>query len=137
MFYARHVGLPARIRYCRLLFFKLYCAGIAYGGPPMKAHELLNSPEVWCQESPAEDRQGNKLQALDPRAEKWCALAAVQKVYPPSHWGEAMDRLLRALSVSEQGLAQMTKSDKACCLMEWNDDRRSSFLEIREILLSA
>ena len=37
----------------------------------MKAHELLNSAEAWCQESPAEDRQGNKLQALDPRAVKW------------------------------------------------------------------
>ena len=96
-----------------------------------------HSPEVWCQGSQAEDRQGNKLQALDPRAVKWCALAAVQKVYPPSQCGEAMDRLLRALSFSEQGLAQMTKSDKACCLMEWNDDRRCSFLEVREILLSA
>jgi hypothetical protein len=103
----------------------------------MKAHELLNSPETWCQESPAEDRQGNKLQALDPEAVKWCALGAIQKVYPPSQWTEAMDHLLRALSVSEHGLAQMTNSDKACCLMEWNDDRRSSFLEIREILFCA
>jgi hypothetical protein len=51
--------------------------------------------------------------------------------------GEAMDRLLLALSVSEPGLAQMTKSDKACSLMEWNDDRQSSFQEVREILLSA
>ena len=103
----------------------------------MKAHELLNSPEVWCQESPAEDGQGNKLQALDPRAEKWCALAAIQKVYPPLQWEEAMDRLLRALDVSEKGLAQMTISDKACCLMEWNDNRRLSFSEVRKILLSA
>lgn len=101
----------------------------------MKAHELLNSPEAWCQESPAEDRQGNKLQALDPRAVKWCALAAVQKVYPANKWGETMDSLLRALDVSEQGLAQMTNSDKACCLMEWNDNQRTSFLEVREILL--
>jgi hypothetical protein len=104
---------------------------------PMKAHELLNSPEAWCQESPAEDPRGNKLQAFDSRAVKWCALGAIQKAYPPSQWGEAMDRLLRVLSVSEQGLAQMTKSDKACCLMEWNDDRRSSFQEVWEILLSA
>ena len=52
-------------------------------------------------------------------------------------WAEAMDRLLRALSVSERGLTQMKKSDKACCLMEWNDDPQSSFLEIREILLRA
>ena len=103
----------------------------------MKAYQLLNSPEYWCQESPAEDRQGNKLQALDSRAVKWCALAAVQKIYPPSRWGEAMDRLLLALSVSELGLTQMTKSDKACTLMEWNDDRQSSFLEVRQILLSA
>jgi hypothetical protein len=103
----------------------------------MKAHQLLNSPAHWCQESPAEDRLGNKLQALDSRAVKWCALAAVQKTYPPSQWGEAMDRLLLALSVSEFGLTQMTKSDKACTLMEWNDDRRSSFLEVRRILLSA
>jgi hypothetical protein len=103
----------------------------------MKAHELLNSPEAWCQESPAEDRQGNKLQALDPRAEKWCALGAIQKAYPASQWEEAMDRLLCALSVSEQGLAHMTKTDKACSLMEWNDDRRNSFLEVKEILLFA
>ena len=31
---------------------------------PMKARELLNSPEAWCQESPAEDPRGNKLQAF-------------------------------------------------------------------------
>lgn len=102
---------------------------------PMKAHELLKSPETWCQQSPAEGPQGHRLQAFDPRAVRWCALGAIQKTYPSSQWGEAMDRLLRALSVSEWGLAQMTKSDKACCLMEWNDDPQSSFLEIREILL--
>ena len=103
----------------------------------MKAHELLNSPEVWCQQSPAEDGQGNKLQPLDPRAEKWCALAAIQKVYPLLQWEEAMDGVLRALSLSKQGLAQMTNSDKACCLMEWNDDCQRSFLEVSKILLSA
>ena len=103
----------------------------------MKAYDLLNSPQAWCQESPAQDRQGNKLQALDPRAVKWCALSAVQKAYPTSGWGEAMDRVLLALSVSKPGLAQMTKSDKACSLIEWSDDRQSSFQEVREILLSA
>ena len=103
----------------------------------MKAHELLNSSEAWCQESPAEDRQGNKLQALDPRAVKWCALGAIQKAYPASQWREAMDCLLRALSVSEEGIAQMTISDKACSLMEWNDDGTSSFRDIRETLLEA
>ena len=103
----------------------------------MKAHELLNSPDTWCQDSPAKDPQGNKVQALDPRAVKFCALAAIQKTYPPSQWETMMDRVLRALSVSENGIAQMTKSDKACCLMEWNDDRGSSFLDIRERLVEA
>ena len=100
----------------------------------MKVREFLHSPEVWCQEAPAQDQHGNKLQAFDPRAVKWCVLAAIQKTYEPSQWSEAMDRLLRALSVSEAGLAKMTKADKACCLMEWNDDRQTSFAEIREIL---
>jgi hypothetical protein len=27
----------------------------------MKAHEILKSPEAWCQESPAEDRQGGGI----------------------------------------------------------------------------
>ena len=103
----------------------------------MKAHELLSSPNTWCQESPAEDAQGNKVQALDPNAVKWCALAAVQRTYPPSQWEEMMDRLLRALSVSEKGIAQLTKSDKVCCLMEWNDDRAYSFRDIREVLIEA
>ena len=48
-----------------------------------------------------------------------------------------MDRLLRALSVSENGIAQLTKSDKACCLMEWNDDFNNSFCDIREVLNQA
>jgi hypothetical protein len=103
----------------------------------MKAHELLISPDAWCQESPAEDEHGNKVPALHPDAVKWCALAAIQKVYSPLQWEEAMDRLLRALSVSEKGICQLSKSDKACCLMEWNDDQNSSFREIREILLEA
>ena len=117
----------------------MYCARsgkyICNPPTPMKAHELLDSPEVWCQESPAKDLQGNKVQVSDPRAVKWCAMAAIQKSYPPSQWGKAMDCLLRGLSVSEQGLAQMTNTDKACCLMEWNDDPRCSFWEIRDILL--
>jgi hypothetical protein len=46
-----------------------------------------------------------------------------------------MDSVLRALSVFEQGLAQMNNSDKACSIMQWNDDDQSSFTEIREILL--
>lgn len=105
--------------------------------PTMKAYELLNLPEGWCQQSPAEVGRGHKLEVLDPLAEKWCVLAAIQKAYPPSQWEQAMDRLLRALSVSEQGLARMSKYDKACCLMEWSDECRSSLLEVREILLSA
>jgi hypothetical protein len=104
---------------------------------PAKAHELLSSPETWCQESPAKDRHGNKLQAFDPRAVKWCALGAIQKTYPPPGWGEAMDRILLALSYSVEGIAQMSKTDKACCLMEWNDDSQSSFQEIRGIFLDA
>jgi hypothetical protein len=46
-----------------------------------------------------------------------------------------MNSLLRALSISERGLAQMNKSDKACSIMEWNDDLHSSFAAIRETLL--
>ena len=103
----------------------------------MKAYELLNSPDIWCQESPAKAAQGNKVYALDPRAVKWCALGAIQKVYPPAEWEEAMDNVLRALCVSEKGIAQMTKSDKQCCLMEWNDDRGTSFGDIREVLKKA
>jgi hypothetical protein len=103
----------------------------------MKAHELLSSPETWCKESPGEDGKGNKVSALDPKATKWCALGAIQKVYHPLHWEEVMDRVLRALNVSEQGIAGLTKSDKACCLMEWNDDSEHSFRDIREVLHAA
>jgi hypothetical protein len=100
----------------------------------MKAYELLGSPNAWCQESPGEDAQGNKVDALDPKATKWCALGAIQRAYPPVLCEGMMDRLLRALSVSETGMAQLTKSDKACCLMEWNDDAKNSFSDIREAL---
>ena len=46
-----------------------------------------------------------------------------------------MDSLLQALSVSERGLAQMNESDKACSIMECDDDHQSSSAEIREALL--
>jgi hypothetical protein len=102
---------------------------------PMKAYQLLTSPETWCKNSPAEDVQGNKVQAFDPGAVKWCALGAIQKTYPSSQWGEAMNSVLRTLSVSEWGLAKMNNSDKACSIMEWNDDHLNSFEEIRGTLL--
>jgi hypothetical protein len=103
----------------------------------MKAHELLRSSDFWCQESPAKDACGHKVEALNPQAVQWCALAAIQKTYPSSEWEEVIDRLLRALSVSEEGIAQMTIYDKTCSLMEWNDDGTSSFRDIRETLLEA
>ncbi|MBV8142745.1 MAG: hypothetical protein JOZ60_11940 [Verrucomicrobia bacterium] len=103
----------------------------------MKAHELLSSPAKWCQESPAEDGCGNKVPTFDPRAVKWCALAAIQKLYPPLEWEEAMNRVLRALSVSEKAINQLSKTDKACCLMEWNDDPNASFEEIRKVFVEA
>ena len=103
----------------------------------MKAHELLSSPAKWCQESPAEDGCGNKVLTFDPGAVKWCALAAVHKSYPPFKWEEVMNRVLRALSVSEQGICQLSRSEKACCLMEWNDARNASFQEIREVFVKA
>jgi hypothetical protein len=103
----------------------------------MKAHELLSSPDNWCQESPAEDAHGHKVPAFHPAAVKWCAFAAIQKVYSPLKRDVAVDRLLRALSVSEKGIRQLSRSDKACCLMEWNDSRNACFREIREILMEA
>jgi hypothetical protein len=103
----------------------------------MKAHELLRSSDLWCQDSPAKDAHGHKVEALNPKAVRWCALAAIQKTYPSSQWETTMDRLLRTLSVSEEGIARMTVSDKAGSLMEWNDNGKCSFHDIRETLLQA
>ena len=102
----------------------------------MKAHELFASSQKGCQESPAEDAEGNKLEAFDPRAINWCALGAVQKAYSPSQWSQAMETLLRGLSVSERGLAGMNGSDKACSIMEWNDDPQGTFEEIKNTFLN-
>jgi hypothetical protein len=103
----------------------------------MKAHELLSSPETWCQEALAKDARGDNVPPFNPKAVQWCALAAAQKVYPSPQWDEAMNRVLRALSVSEKGIKQLSRSDKACCVMGWNDRRESSYHEIRKILLEA
>jgi hypothetical protein len=103
----------------------------------MKAYELLHSPGVWCQDAPARNAQGAKVHAFDPGAVQWCALAAIQKVYPSWQWEEKIDCLLRALSVSEAGLSRLTTADKFCCLMEWNDESCSTFSDIEEILIAA
>ena len=103
----------------------------------MKTYEMLNSPDAWCQKTPAETAQGNKVSALDPRAVKWCVLGAIRKVYPLTQFDTAMDNVLRALSVPDRGIARMTESDKARCIMEWNDDRGTSFREIQEVLKKA
>jgi len=103
----------------------------------MKAYELLNLLMVQSEDSATEIWRGNQLEVLDSWSEKWCVLGAIQQAYPPEQWEHAMDRVLRALSVSEQGLARMSKYDKACCLMEWSDDCRGSFLEVRDILVVA
>jgi hypothetical protein len=103
----------------------------------MKAYELLNLLVVRSEDSSTEVWRGNQLEVLNSWAEKWCVLDAIQATYTPELWEQAMDRVLRALNVSEQGLARMSKCDKACCLMEWSDDCRSSFLEVRDILVLA
>jgi hypothetical protein len=103
----------------------------------MKAYELLSSSDLWCQETPAKDAHGHNVETFNSEAVKWCALAAIQRTYPSCQWEAAMDRLLRALSVSEEGIARMTISDKAGSLMEWNDDGKCSFRDIRETLLQA
>ena len=103
----------------------------------MKAHELLNSPQAWCQHSPAKDACGNKRYASDPRAVSWCALAAIHKAYAPSQREPAMERLLRALDASDWALERMSAADKACCIMEWNDERQRSFREVRATLQQA
>ena len=103
----------------------------------MKAYEFLHSARVWCQHSPARDSRGIKVNTFDSTALQWCALAAIQKTYPPSQWEDKMDRLLRALSVSEAGLSRLTISDKMCCLMEWNDDINCCFSDVREKLVKA
>jgi hypothetical protein len=40
-------------------------------------------------------------------------------------------------SPAMEGIRQLSRTDKACCLMEWNDDQNASFGEIWEILLEA
>ena len=45
-----------------------------------------------------------------------------------------MDSVLRGLSVSERGVPQMNKSDKASSIMEWNDDQDCSFEEMSGML---
>jgi hypothetical protein len=64
-------------------------------------------------------------------------MKAHELLYPSPQWDEAMNRVLRALSVSEKGIKQLSRSDKACCVMGWNDRRESSYHEIRKILLEA
>jgi hypothetical protein len=103
----------------------------------MKAYELLNLLMVQSEDSSTRVWCGNQLEVLESWAEKWCVLGAIQKAYPPEQWELATDRVLRALNVSEQGLARMSKYDKACCLMEWSYEGRSSFLEVRDILVLA
>jgi hypothetical protein len=103
----------------------------------MKVYELLSLLVVQSEDSSRDVLRGNQLEELDSWAEKWCVLGAIHKAYPPEQWEQVMDRVLRALNVSEQGLARMSKYDKACCLMEWSDDCRCSFLEVRDILVSA
>jgi hypothetical protein len=111
--------------------------GVSADTHKMKAHELLSSSDNWCQEALAKDADGDNIPPFHPEAVQWCALAALQRVYPPPRWEDAVDRVLRALSVSEKGIKQLSESDKACCLMEWNDQPHSSYWEIREILLEA
>ena len=53
------------------------------------------------------------------------------------HFDNGLTHTASLYSPSDRGLAQITKSDKACSLMEWNDSRRCSFAEVKEILLSA
>jgi hypothetical protein len=53
----------------------------------MKAYELFSSPETWRQEALAKDARDDNVRPFNPKAVQWCALAAVQMVYPPVAMG--------------------------------------------------
>jgi hypothetical protein len=73
----------------------------------MKAHELLSSPDTWCQEALAKDGRGDNVPPFDPEAVQWCALAAVQTVYPLSQWEGPMNRVLHALAFPKKELSSL------------------------------
>ena len=63
-------------------------------------------------------------------AKENCAAAAGRSYGTDVHFDNGLTHTASLYSPSDRGLAQMTKSDKACSLMEWNDDRRCSFAEV-------
>ena len=48
----------------------------------MKAHELLSTPDKWCQKHFAETSGGWISSPNHPAATKFCILGAVQRCYP-------------------------------------------------------
>ena len=75
----------------------------------MKAYQLIDSPEKWCQSWIAEDRNGERVNHRSPRACRWCLLGAVARVYGK-----------RYTDVIQQVDRFLDPAGRACAVA-WND----------------
>lgn len=92
----------------------------------MKAWELLDSPEKWCQNALALDAGGHiVLDCQSPRAVRWCAVGALLRCYG--------DR------TTEYGAARLKLYDIIGeeIISSWNNAPARTFEEVRNALIAA
>ena len=99
----------------------------------MKAFELLEKPESWCQGMFAKTKEGIMVHPISPNASQWCISGAIHKVYRDDHVLnsaelEAFRKLLDVLDYPNNFYAS---------IVGWNDDSKRTHAEVLALLKEA
>lgn len=85
----------------------------------MKAYELLDSREKWCQGYTALDKQGNVVWSASEDACAYCIVGAVLRCYPRDQQSTTFDKLSNVL---QRGAST------------WNDAPERTWEEVHALL---
>ncbi len=96
----------------------------------MKVSELLMDDSKWCQGAYAIDAKGNAVGEDSDDVCRWCLMGAIYKCY--CYW---------STSGIQQDIHDIAKKMASIIgnysFIEWNDDPKRTFAEVREAILKA
>jgi hypothetical protein len=99
----------------------------------MKAHELIAQADKWCQNNPAINSEGKRVQPWDESACAWCPNGAIDKCYGDTPEAEAASLRVAGIIAPDKN----TDFVSGIYIAQWNDEPARTHAEVLAVLQKA
>jgi hypothetical protein len=94
----------------------------------IKVREILTDASKWTQFADARDAEGKVCDVYSDRAVSFCLWGALERAYSENELVAATERIGEAIGTRAAGMVSVRA---------WNDDKRRTFEEVREVVEKA